>query len=152
MTSSSNKKIIQTRRAIMFAFFVLLFPSCSISKLTKKGIYRELAASDYQKELENNVGKILIDVRTGSEFRKGHIQGAQNISYFGGHFKKELQKAKFDQNLPVFIYCETQHRSLFVAKILYRDGFRKIIDLDKGMLNWRKQSLPYDSLLVNKEN
>jgi len=121
---------------------VLFLASCSIHKLSKENVYKELPAKEYQVYAEDS-NVIIIDVRTVSEFQKSHIKNAVNISYFGGHFSKELQTMQLDTSKTVLIYCETQHRSLFVAKKIYAIGFCHIIDLDKGMIQWRKDGFPF---------
>lgn len=123
--------------------FILVFSSCSISRLTKIGVYRELSPEQYLPYVQDSTIN-LIDVRTEAEYGKSHIQGAINISYFGGHFKEELEEKSLDKSLPTLIYCETQHRSLFVAKKMYRMEFRNVIDLDRGMMHWRKINFPYE--------
>ncbi len=105
-------------------------------------MYQEVSPEEFQ-VLTQDTSNILIDVRTVSEYQKSHIKGAINISYFGGHFKEKLEVLHLDTSKTVLIYCETQHRSLFAAKKIYRLGFHDIVDLDKGMINWRKNNFPY---------
>lgn len=119
----------------------LLFSSCGVKKLEKKGVYVELPASDYQQYVEDSTVNI-IDVRTEKEYQEAHIEGAVNASYFSGNFKKIIDTLNLDTSKTTLIYCETQHRSLFAAKILYKKGFDTIIDLDRGMRVWRKENFP----------
>ena len=105
-------------------------------------MYKEVPPEEFQTFVQDT-NNILIDVRTVSEYQKSHIEGAINISYFGGHFKEKLEVLRLDTSKTVLIYCETQHRSLFVAKKIYQLGFHNIVDLDKGMINWRKNNSPY---------
>ena len=119
----------------------LFFLSCGVKKLEKKGVYVEMPASDYQRYVEDSNVNI-IDVRTEKEYQKSHIEGAINASYFSGNFKQIIDTLHFDTSKTTLIYCETQHRSLFAAKILYKKGFDKIIDLDRGMRIWRKENFP----------
>jgi rhodanese-related sulfurtransferase len=114
---------------------------CSIHKLTRLGVYQELPAETYLKYVSDSTVNI-VDVRTDAEYQKSHINGAVNVSYFAGHFSENLSKLNLDTTKTTLIYCETQHRSLFVAKKMYRLGFGSIIDLDKGMIKWRKHDFP----------
>ena len=122
----------------------LLFVSCGIHSLTKKGVYVELEPEKYLNYVNDSTVNI-IDVRTNAEFEKTHIYGALNVNYFAGHFEQDLAKLQLDPLKTTLIYCETQHRSLLVAKKLYRAGFTRIIDLDKGMMHYRKLGLPHFS-------
>lgn len=119
----------------------IILSACGIHGLEKKGIYQELNPADYQIQMSNSAQ--IIDVRTLGEYEKSHIDGAINISYLSGDFKKMVDTLSFDKSTPVLIYCETQHRSLFAAKILAKRGYTHIIDLDKGMIHWRKSNMPY---------
>lgn len=119
----------------------ILLTSCGIHKLEKRGIYQELNPEEYLNSINENTQ--IIDVRTAKEYNKSHIEGATNISYLSGDFKHMVDTIPFDKTVPVFIYCETQHRSLVAAKILAKKGFAHIIDLNKGMIYWRKLGMPY---------
>ena len=132
---------------LFFVISLILVSSCSIRRLERIGVYSELAPETYQNYVEDSLVNI-IDVRTESEYAKSHIEGAINISYFSGHFKRELKALEIDRQKTTLIYCETQHRSLFAAKQFYKNGFHTIIDLDKGMMHWRKNNFPFvaDSL------
>jgi rhodanese-related sulfurtransferase len=129
--------------SIVLSFF--LFSSCSIQSLTKRGYYQELPPSDYLTYVQDSTVNI-IDVRTFAEYSKSHIKGAVNVNYFGGHFVSDLKALNLDKSKTTLIYCETQHRSLLVAKKLKGAGFLSVIDLDKGMMHWRKHNFPYVQL------
>ena len=118
--------------------------ACSANKLAIKGIYKELPSKEYKELIKQNDVNI-IDVRTKSEFEKSHIKGAISASYFSGKFSKIVSDYNLDTNKVTVIYCETQHRSPAAAKRLYKLGFNKIVDLQKGMSEWRKQGFPYES-------
>jgi rhodanese-related sulfurtransferase len=129
-------------KVILFILALLVITSCGIHSLTKQGVYQELAPEVYLNYVKDSSVNI-IDVRTNAEFEKSHINGAVNVNYFGGHFKRDLMNLSLDTSKATLIYCETQHRSLFVAKKIKKAGFLTIIDLDKGMMNWRKKGFPY---------
>ena len=125
--------------------------SCSIKKLEKKGVYKEVDASEYNRYVQDSSVQI-IDVRTQKEYEKSHIEGAENASYLSGNFEDIIDSLSLDPSKTTLIYCETQHRSLFAAKKLYHKGFNNVIDLDKGMIHWRKTDMPYVSDSTNQED
>lgn len=129
---------------IIFVSCLCVVFSCSINRLTRKGVYKEVEPETFLTYVNDSTVNI-IDVRTPSEYEKSHIKGAVNASYFGGDFKKTIDSLGLDTSRTTLIYCETQHRSLFATKILYKRGFKKIVDLKKGMMNWRKLAFPYIS-------
>lgn len=131
-------------KGLIFVFFTLIGTSCSIGRLTKKGVYSEVSGTEYLNYVQDSSVQV-IDVRTRGEYDKSHIEGAVNFSYLGGSFKKDVRDSGLDPKKTTLIYCETQHRSLFAAKKLYHLGFKTVVDLDKGMMRWRKDGLPYIS-------
>jgi len=131
------KKLI----SILFTI-TLLFTSCGLHKLKKEGVYKELSSEEYLVFVKDSTVNI-IDVRSPHEYNRSHIEGAINVSYFGGHFKEEFNKLNLDTSKTTLIYCQTQHRSLMVANKIYKAGFHSIIDLDKGMSVWIKKEMPF---------
>ena len=129
---------------IFFAIIFISLVACSTNKLVRSGIYKEVPSNEYEALLnEENIN--IIDVRTKSEFKKSHIKGAINASYFSGNFLEIVSSYNLDTNKVTLIYCETQHRSPAAAKRLTKKGFKNIVDLQKGMSSWRKQGFPYES-------
>lgn len=126
-----------------YILIFVLISSCSIQKLKKYGVYKELPPKDYNGYVLDT-SNVIIDVRTPKEYNKSHIKGAINVSYFGGHFKENFTELDLDTTKTILIYCETQHRSLMVANKIYKSGFNTIIDLDKGMRIWRKKELTFE--------
>lgn len=124
---------------VAFSFFV---SSCGLHKLKKEKVYKELSSEEYLVYVNDSIVNI-IDVRSPKEYKKSHIKGAINVSYFGGHFIENFQKLDLDSTRTTLIYCETQHRSLMAANKIYKSGFNTIIDLDKGMRIWRKNEMPF---------
>ena len=123
--------------------------SCVYSFLKKSDAYKEMNNQQYHSEItegrvENSIN--ILDIRTTGEYEKSHIEGALNSSLLNKEFKYKIRSFKIDPNKPTYIYCETQHRSHFAARIMIKKlGFTNIIDLDKGMMRWRKDGLPYIS-------
>jgi rhodanese-related sulfurtransferase len=122
--------------------FSLLISSCSIHKLKKNGVYKDVSSEEYLVYV-NDSSVNIIDVRSPKEYNRSHIEGAVNVSYFGGKFKENFNKLDLDTSRTTLIYCQTQHRSLMVANKIYKAGFHSIIDLDKGMRVWLKDEMPY---------
>lgn len=80
----------------------------------------------------------LIDVRTGFEYRHGHIKGA--IHYKLG--EEDIIERKFPKEEPIILICKTGHRSRAAANRLVRRGYKKLYHLEGGMNKWRKEKLP----------
>jgi len=78
----------------------------------------------------------LVDVRTAREYRSGHLGNAINIDFYKSkHFIESFERLNKDK--PVYIYCRSGARSAKAAHQLISMGFKKIYDLEGGILNWR---------------
>jgi rhodanese-related sulfurtransferase len=77
----------------------------------------------------------LVDVRTASEYRSGHIKKAINIDFFNSSkFTQGFEK--LDKNKPVYLYCRSGARSQKAARKLAQMGFTEIYDLRGGYMRW----------------
>ena len=81
----------------------------------------------------------IIDVRGASEFKKGHIEGAQNL--FVGKMMDNLDKVSKDK--PVIVHCQSGGRSAIAYSILVAHGFENVKNFAGGWEAWSK------SLIVN---
>jgi len=74
----------------------------------------------------------LIDVRTGPEYRDGHIQGAKLIPL------QELaaRSQELDRSRPAILVCRSGQRSGRAYKVLKDLGFTQLSHLEGGMSAW----------------
>lgn len=73
----------------------------------------------------------LLDVRTGQEFKSGHLRNAINLNFFDqGTFRKGLEK--LNKQADVYVYCRSGNRSKSAAELMAKMGFEKIYDLKRG--------------------
>jgi thioredoxin len=91
-------------------------------------------------EAAQNEGVQLIDVRTASEYQQGFIEGALNMDWNGPDFGAAT--ANLDKEKAVMVYCLGGGRSAQAATWLREHGFKKVLELDGGMMNWRSVGLP----------
>ncbi len=85
-----------------------------------------LAMAKAIKEKASNPSIRLVDVRTPSEFREGHIPGAINIPL------QELRKFLVmipDKNEKIFVYCAHGFRAAQAADGLFRLGYLDITNI-----------------------
>lgn len=129
-------------KVLLPIIFLFCFSTVFAQEFLPSDKFVTLTPEQYLETLDSISNKLIIDVRTPGEFKKGHIKGAQNISYLGSTFAEKA--AEMDTAKKVFIYCETAHRSPLAARILYNLGFRKIYDLQFGFINWQKQNMPVE--------
>ena len=85
-------------------------------------------------------GEQLLDVRTESEWKEGHLEGAKRVTLGKDGFV-EKAKAVLDPKKPVLVYCKSGGRSAKAAKQLREAGFI-VHDLDGGITAWQKAGKP----------
>jgi|SRR6056297_2590916 len=96
-------------------------------------------ANKFQSIIKSTQGT-LIDVRTEGEYENGHIKGASQLNYYAFDFKRNLLMLPKDQ--PVYLYCNSGWRSKQAAKILMRNGYNHVVNLEHGILDWQLEELP----------
>ncbi|HWK08837.1 MAG TPA: MBL fold metallo-hydrolase [Vicinamibacterales bacterium] len=92
-----------------------------------------ISAADLKAELSSNVPLTLIDVRTGKEWRAGHVEGAVNIPL--GDLPSRL--AEIPRGARVATMCEGGYRSSLAASLLAREGFAPVLNVEGGMSAYR---------------
>ena len=93
-----------------------------MQKLPQRSV-QELKAS-----LKNN-GPILVDVRTPTEWRSGHIDGARHMPL--ATFAKQLPDLPNDR--PIAIICGSGYRSSIATSLLQARGYKDIENVTGGM-------------------
>jgi len=77
-------------------------------------------------------GAVVLDVRTPTEFQRGHLDGAMNVPL------DDLMQGAGRigrKNRPVVVYCHSGARSGMAVSYLRRSGFARAHDL-RVMRNW----------------
>jgi rhodanese-related sulfurtransferase len=83
---------------------------------------------------------LLIDVREPSEYtgELGHIPGAKLVPL--GTLESQL--GSWDKNAAIILICRSGGRSTRAAQTLTRAGFRRVMNLDGGMIAYNAAKLP----------
>jgi rhodanese-related sulfurtransferase len=101
--------------------------------------YRELTSAEAAKTIAN-LRPFVVDVRTPREFAEGHLEGATLIPI--QQFQSRLGELAAHRDQPVFIYCRTGNRSTVAAKLLIDAGFTNVMNLRRGIVEWKSAGLP----------
>jgi thioredoxin 1 len=101
--------------------------------------YQSLKPNDFYLQYLKTDSSILIDVREPFEFKGSRIKNAINIPASG-----DLEQAAYTLNkeYTLFLYCTSGFRSSKAAEKLYEKGFRKLYNLEGGIVAWRKDGMP----------
>ena len=101
--------------------------------------YRAVTAKEAAKLISDGP-PLILDVRTPSEFKSGHLHNAVLIPV--QELDKRVHEISKYKNLDILIYCATGNRSTVASKILIDEGFMRIINLRYGIHEWRKLNYP----------
>jgi NADPH-dependent 2,4-dienoyl-CoA reductase/sulfur reductase-like enzyme/rhodanese-related sulfurtransferase len=90
-------------------------------------------------------GRVIVDVRTPAEFRRGHLPGALNIPLDELRRRhEEIPRAESGEPLPVVVYCQVGQRGHTAARLLTQLDY-DVANLDGGWLTWSLASSPTPS-------
>jgi len=89
------------------------------------------------KELIAKEDAILLDVRTPEEYSRGHIAGSTSIDIADPAFVSKINLLQKDKT--ILIYCLSGSRSYAAANYMIKNGFKKIYNLQRGMMEWNQQ-------------
>lgn len=117
---------------------ILLF---SISLFSQK--IKNVDAVEFKKLIAEKKN-ILIDLRTDDEIKsKGAIKGATQIDFLDKNAEANIEK--LDKNKTYLIYCAGGGRSADCAELMQKQGFKEIINLEKGFGDWKNKGFEIET-------
>ena len=101
-----------------------------------------MKTSELAQRIKSKVAPLVIDARSGMEFRRGHIPGAIHAPVL----RILLKKAHLpeDRNAELVITCEHGPRARIAKALLTIYGYRNTTLLEGHMLGWRRAGLPLE--------
>ena len=125
-------------KTLYLYLFVTVF-SLGMWACTGKEIkYKNLTSGQFQ-ELIKDANVQLVDVRTIAEYGEGHIPNSLNIDVKDEAAFPLAVDELLNKEKPVAVYCRSGRRSRTAAEFLIKKGFKKVYNLDKGILNWMEE-------------
>ena len=88
----------------------------------------------------NHKKSMVIDMRSATEFGKGHIARAKNMSL--AEIKALPPLLKKQKTHPILLVCERGMQTRTASDWLTKQGFDTVYQLNGGMTAWRKEKLP----------
>jgi rhodanese-related sulfurtransferase len=101
-----------------------------------------MQASELLRRIQSNTAPVIVDVRFGSEFDRGHVPGAINTPFFA----PEAAKLPADKTTEMVIYCGHGQRAWIAKVLLGRHGYSRMELLDGHMKHWKQAGLPLEEL------
>ena len=109
-----------------------------LCSMTDSHIIKEIGAEDAQEHRARNA-KVL-DVRTESEYARGHIKECIHLDIYKENFSDELQKLA--KNETYIVYCGNGGRSGRAVEVMDKLGFKNTHNLIGGITSWKKKRMP----------
>lgn len=99
--------------------------------------FTNMKAVEAAKILKENPNAVVLDIRTPTEFKEGHIQDAVNIDYKADIFESELEK--LDRDATYVMHCRSGRRSANSFETFRKLGFKNIVHIEDGILGWKEK-------------
>ncbi|GIV42224.1 MAG: sulfurtransferase [Vicingaceae bacterium] len=136
------KKIFVQSAVLIMGIFILQLTACGQKNSSEvSAVVENVSAQDFYKKMKDK-DVVVVDVRTPMETKQGKIPGALEIDFYADDFKEQINR--LDKNKTVMVYCRSGGRSAKAAEIMKEMGFKKIVNLENGFMEWQKQNLPVE--------
>ncbi len=103
-----------------------------------------MKAKELLKRIESKSAPVIIDARTGIEFKRGHVPGAINAP--PRTILLNTARLPKDKDREIVVYCEHGQRAWIAKKLLAARGYSKIALLAGYLEGWKKAGLPLEKL------
>lgn len=127
----------------LFILIAFLYSVKTNAQTPGSTVITSVSAAQFDELIKADKAATIIDLRTDKEIEKGFIPGAIKIDYLGKTFDSQI--AALDKNKTYYIYCQSGGRSADAADYMEKQGFKKIINLEKGFSDWKVKGLPVDT-------
>lgn len=98
---------------------------------------QSISPTEAFQHLQENV--LLIDVRQPNELKSdGKVKQAKNVP-LGSLSEAQLPK---DKNTPIMFMCRSGARSGMAAKQAVNMGYDNVMNIQGGIMNWKRHDLP----------
>jgi rhodanese-related sulfurtransferase len=134
--------------------YSLVVIACSLwslslfSQATDSLKFQSLEPYDFHLQYLRHDSALLIDAREFFEYRRSRIHGSLLIPPSKGF---EAAADTINKNFSIFCYCYNGGRSVRALLFFYDKGFRKLYNLEGGIVAWRKDGFPVEKSRVRKK-
>jgi rhodanese-related sulfurtransferase len=101
--------------------------------------YAEVSAADAADIIATR-SPLILDVRTPGEYKRARLKNSVLIPV--QVLQQNLDKLSAYKDREILVYCATGNRSTVASKILIDNGFSRITNLRRGIVDWYKQKYP----------
>ena len=102
----------------------------------------DMQSRELTRRLKSDRPPTIIDVRSGMEFRSGHIPGALHAPSW--RIILRMAGIPADKSTELVVTCEHGPRAMLAKGLLGVIGYRNVTLLDGHMASWRQSELPLE--------
>lgn len=129
---------------LMTSLLVVVFAACTtpVDDPTPAPIPKTITAEELTERIQRSQAPLILDIRTKSEYARGHIPGSLNIPLDQlSNWMSETDIAKTEE---IVVHCYSGHRSKIAEKALRKAGYLNVRDLDGHMSHWKSGNYPIE--------
>lgn len=123
------------KKTIITTLFITVL---ALTSWAQNGIVKNVSSEEFKNAISTKKNAEIIDLRTNDEIQlKGKIKGAKQIDFLAVDAEKKI--SALDKNKTYLIYCAGGGRSGDAAELMHKQGFKEVINLEKGYGEWQKK-------------
>jgi len=113
-----------------------MFPSKTLHDFVQDALTRvgEILPEAVQRKLHHNEEIVLLDVREGEEYQRGHLPDALLIPR--GVLEGQVPQLLRDPNADIIVYCGSGMRSALACDVMQQMGYTNVHSLAGGFRAW----------------
>ncbi len=106
---------------------------------------KNISVQEAYKIIQNDPELMIIDVRTPGEYtgNLGHISNSHLMPV--QEIDKWISQIADMKEKDILLICRSGNRSSYAAKILEKQGFKKLYNVHGGMMAWNAAQLPVEA-------
>jgi thioredoxin len=104
-----------------------------------KAVYKSITPKQTS-EIVTKEKPLLLDVRTPNEYYEDRIDGAKLIPV--QQLEERISELDSYKDKPIIVYCRSGNRSIPASQILIQNGFKKVYNMQYGIIGWSSDNLP----------
>jgi rhodanese-related sulfurtransferase len=101
-------------------------------------VFKSITQTDASKMIKD--GAFILDVRTPKEYEQEHLKDAVLIPV--QQLAERIGEISMYKDSSVVVYCRAGNRSITGSEILINNGFKKVFNMNKGIMGWKSEGLP----------
>jgi rhodanese-related sulfurtransferase len=106
-------------------------------------VIKNVDAATFKKMIDEKK-YVLIDLRTADEIKsKGKIKGATELDFLDKNAETNIEK--LDKKKKYLIYCAGGGRSADCADLMKKQGFKEVVNLEKGFGDWKNKGFEIET-------